>query len=198
MQRRKVEQEPDVYQPVGPCRGGYAEGQTGSDSESFLQEVQAPERKSGEQALWISSGHENIGRCDAVEQSGEHGQTSVLKDNSAEGVQGDYAQQKQCAVAQSHRHQQPAPHTQPAAQRPKQRLRQAPEQHGEEREECKVVLIQVSSLGDEEEMLSIPAGEAAEQPLHRGVQVEGLICPGGHERISTVVRDDSIEGSLGR
>lgn len=198
MQWWKVQQKPDVHQSIGSCCSGYTEGQASPEGESFLQEEQATERQSSKQALRVPSRHENIRRCDAVEQAGEQSQSSVLQDDSAERVQGHHAQQEQGTVPQGHSHQQAPTHAEPAAQWPQQRLCQASEDDGQEGEECKVVLVQVAPLSDKEEMLSIPVREATEEQLNCGVQIKRLLCPRGPERISIMVRDGSIEDSLGR
>jgi len=197
LQRWKVEQESDVNKSIGSRCSGYTEGQARSEGEPFFQEEQTTKRERGEKALGVPGGHEDIGGCDAIEQAGEQSQASVLEDDPAQCVQGDHAQQEEGTVPQSHGHQQATPHTQPAAQGPQQRLCEASEDDGQEGEESKVVLVKVPSLGDEEEMLGIPVGEAPQQPLHCRVQVQRLLGPWGPERFSVVIRDDRVEDGLG-
>lgn len=198
MQWWKIQQKPYVDKAIWSCCRSYAEGKAGSEDESFLQEIKTTESESSKQALRVPSSHENIGGCDAVEQAGEQSKTPVLENYSTEGMQGDGAQQEEGAVSQGHSNQQPPPHTQPAAQGPQQRLCQAPEDDGEEGEKRKVVFVKISSLGNEEEVLSIPVREAAKQPLHHPVQVQGVLCPRGPERLGVMVRDSSVQDSLKR
>ncbi|PWA33719.1 hypothetical protein CCH79_00007533, partial [Gambusia affinis] len=187
---QETEDDPDIIQKkayinqsVGPrCRGD-AEGQAGSEGEAFLQEEQTTESESSKQALRVSSGHEHIGRREAVQQAREQSEASVLKNHSAEGIQGNHTQQEEGAVPQSNSQKQPAPHTEPTAEGPQQSLSEASQNNGEKWEKGKVVLIEVSSLCNEEKMLSIPVSEAPKQPVHHRVQVQGLFCPRGPEGI---------------
>lgn len=195
-QRWEIQKEAYVDQSVRPRRRGYAEGQAGSECEAFLQEEQTAEREGGKQALRVSGCHEHISRREAVQQAGEQSEPSVLKNRSAEGVQGDRTQQEEGAVPQGDSQKQAAPHTEPIAEGPQQGLRKAPQHDGEEGEKGKVVLVDVSPLCDEEKMLRIPVGEAAKQPVHHRVQVQGLFCTRGPEGVGFVVGDGSIQDSL--
>ena len=162
MQWRKIQQKPNINKSVGSCCSGYTEGQTCPEGEAFLQEEQTTKRERGEQALWIRSSHKNIGRCDAVQQAGEQSEAPVLENYSTQCMQGHHTQQEEGTVPKSHGHQQTPPHAQPAAQGPQQRLGQATEHDGVEGKERKVVLVKVSLLRDEEEMLGVPVGEATQ------------------------------------
>lgn len=60
------------------------------------------------------------------------------------------------------------------------------------------MLVQVSALGDEEEMLGVPARQPAQQPLQQQVRGAGLGEARRGEGVCGVVGDQEVKQSLER